>query len=167
MRSLFWTPVARSDAVTTVTCALLRHSIFTIISLRLATMSFVISRSIVDYYNKAVLFTCAVAMLFCWTQSIRSHYLSVRANAAVVADIIEWTAPYVPNPATVLRDAVLSGIARLRSHQPAERNREPVLPIAETIAARSGEFFPPRSSICVSYMRATSATAVREGSICE
>src|SRR5262245_31928895 len=128
-------------------------------------MLFVFSRSIVDHYNKAVLFICVVAMLFCWSQSIRSHYLlSVRVNAAAVADAIEWTAPYVPNPATVLRNAVLSGIERLRPHQTAEHDREPVLPIAETIAARSGGFFPLRSSIGVSCMHTTSATAGGKGS---
>jgi hypothetical protein len=54
----------------------------------------------------------------------------------------------------------------LRSQQTAEQRREPVLPIAETIAARSGGLFPPRSSVCPDCKDTMSTTVVGKGTPC-
>lgn len=127
----------------------------------------VTSRSIVDQGHRALLFVCVVAMVFCWTQAMRSRSpLPARISVAAAADATESIIAQVRRPVTALRDAVFLATGRFRSQQTVQDVLEPVLPIAETIAARSGGFFPSRDSLCVNCTHATSTTALSQGLAC-
>ncbi len=78
------------------------------------------ARSILDQCHKAFLFVCLAAMVFCWTQAVRSHYpLSVRMGITAVTDATASIIVRAGTPVASLWDAAANFLAaaRLQSQQ--------------------------------------------------
>jgi hypothetical protein len=103
--------------------------------------------SILDHCHKALLLVCLAAMVFCWTQAVRSHHpLLVRMGVTAASNATASIIGRAGTPVASLWDASAHVLVagRVHAEQTAHDRVEPVLPIAAVIAARSGGFFPLR-----------------------
>ena len=110
------------------------------------------ARSILDQCHKALLLVCLAAMVFCWTQAVRSHHpLLVRMGVTAATNATASIIGRAGTPVASLWDAAANFLAAgwLHAEQTARDRVEPVLPIAAVIAARSSGFFPLRAWRCV------------------
>jgi hypothetical protein len=110
------------------------------------------TRSILDQCHRALLLVCLAAMVFCWTQAVRSHHpVSVRMGVTAVtkatASVIARAGTSVVSLWNAAANVLSAG--RLYAQQTTRDRVEPVLPIAAVIAAQSSGFFPLRARPCV------------------